>query len=86
LRQCGSGVWKRESRNGKMGTALFVRVRRGKVRRAGGTPALRNRRVAIDIMLGLLELCVSGASNQSQRRRPEASGTKDGAELLFVFE
>jgi hypothetical protein len=27
-----------------------------------------------------------GALNQGQRRRPQARGTKDGAELLVVFQ
>jgi hypothetical protein len=64
-----------------VGTALFVRVRRGEVKGAGGTPAVRNGRVAIEIMLGLLGFCVLDASNQSQKRRPEASGTKDTASI-----
>ncbi len=50
-------------------------MRRGKVKRAGGTPvrcaqdkpALRNGGVAIDILLGLREFCFSGASKQESK-------------------
>ncbi len=48
----------------------------GPVKRAGGTPALRNRSVAIDIVLGLLEICFSGALNQGQKRRPRSAVRK----------
>jgi len=66
----------------------------GRVKRAGGTPALRNGRVAIDRLLGLREILPFGAHrNKSQKRRPrenkrdaksapEASGAKDMASIL----